>query len=241
MQTLLGDKDYNFELEALQNPTFSRLWFATVVSGICVSAHDTAATWMTNSISQLTLLLSLMSTTATLPFFLFILPAGAVADIAERKKVLSAACISLALCAGGLAILGWLHLLTPYVILGSVFLIGIGFAFNAPAFSAVVSEIVSTVGPSFCFNLDRFAAEHLGNRGPSSVRSTFAFRRSGILWFNTFRMEMMVPSWTQYLSQQDRMTKADREIIEQAESLHLAPNHPLETRMYLGVNKELPS
>ncbi|HZC35056.1 MAG TPA: MFS transporter [Chthoniobacterales bacterium] len=36
---------------------------------------------------------------------------------------------------------------------------------------------------------------------------------------NTFRMEMMVPSWTQYRLQQDRMTKADREVIEQAESL----------------------
>jgi Transmembrane secretion effector len=55
---------------------------------------------------------------------------------------------------------------------------------------------------------------------------------------NIFRMEMMVPSWTQYLLQQDRMTKADREIIERAESLHLGQNPP-EIRMYLGVNKEL--
>jgi MFS family permease len=128
---------------ALQNPTFRRLWFATVVSGTCVSAHDTAATWMMNSISPSTLLLSLMSTAATLPFFLFILPAGALADIAERKKILYAAYIWLAVCSGGLAMLGWLHLLTPSVILGSVFLIAAGFAFNAPAFSAAVPEIVS--------------------------------------------------------------------------------------------------
>ena len=128
---------------ALQNPTFRRLWFATVVSGTCVSAHDTAATWMLNSISQSTLLLSLISTAATLPFFLFILPAGALADIAERKKILCAAYIWLAVCGGGLAILGWLRLLNPYIILGSVFLISTGFAFNAPAFSAAVPEIVS--------------------------------------------------------------------------------------------------
>jgi len=56
--------------------------------------------------------------------------------------------------------------------------------------------------------------------------------------FNTFRIEMMVPSWTQYLLQQERMTKADREVIGQAESLHGGPNPP-EVRMYLGVNKEL--
>src|SRR3984957_2238866 len=128
---------------AFQNPVFSKLWFATVTSGICVSAHDTAATWMMNSISHSTLLLSLMSTAATLPFFLFILPAGALADITDHKKMLSAAYIWLAVCAGGLAILGWLNLLNPAVILGSVFLIGTGFALNAPAFSALVPEIVS--------------------------------------------------------------------------------------------------
>src|SRR6266436_830085 len=128
---------------ALQNPAFSKLWFATVTSGICVSAHDTAATWMMNSTSHSTLLLSLMSTAATLPFFLFILPAGALADITDHKKMLSAAYIWLAVCAGGLAILGWLNLLNPAVILGSVFLIGTGFALNAPAFSAMVPEIVS--------------------------------------------------------------------------------------------------
>ena len=128
---------------ALRNPTFGKLWVATVVSGICVSAHDTAAIWVMNSLSHSTMLLSLMSTAATLPFFLFILPAGALADMTDRKKMLYVAYICLAVCAGGLAILGWLNLLTPYVILGSIFLIGTRFAFNAPIFSAVVPEIVS--------------------------------------------------------------------------------------------------
>jgi MFS family permease len=98
---------------------------------------------MMNTISQSTLLLSLISTAATLPFFLFILPAGALADTVERKKIMGAAYIWLAVCAGGLAILGWLGLLTPQIILSSVFLIATGFAFNAPAFSAAVPEIVS--------------------------------------------------------------------------------------------------
>jgi hypothetical protein len=61
----------------------------------------------------------------------------------DRKKMLYVGYIWLAVCAGGLAILGWLNLLTPSVILGSIFLIGTGFAFNAPVFSAVVPEIVS--------------------------------------------------------------------------------------------------
>jgi Transmembrane secretion effector len=49
---------------------------------------------------------------------------------------------------------------------------------------------------------------------------------------------VMFPSWTQYLLQQNRMTKADREVFEEAESLHVGPVPP-EVRMYLGVNKEL--
>jgi hypothetical protein len=355
---------------ALQNATFSKLWFATVVSGTCVSAHDTAATWVMNRISHSTLLLSLMSTAATLPFFLFTLPAGALADMADRKKMLYVAYVWLAVSAGGLAILGWLNLLTPYAILASVFLIGMGFAFNAPAFAAVVPEIVSDeelpsastlgglqlnvsgiIGPALgglllplvgantvfalnalCFlgvlmaiapwkpkvsslplesffesvtTAIRYVRYSHGIRillirnaifslfiasipalrpvvgmniaykllhspkprdGPVLVTIEFEVDRSrgskfvdlmrevrlihlrngAYTWQlfedpsrpNTFRIEMMVPSWTQYLLQQERMTKADREITEQAEALHVGPNPP-ERRMYLGVNREL--
>jgi len=42
-----------------------------------------------------------------------------------------------------LALLGWLRLLTPSLILLSVFFIGVGFAFNAPAWTSIVPEVVS--------------------------------------------------------------------------------------------------
>jgi MFS family permease len=128
---------------ALQNPVFRKLWFASLISGTCVAAHDTAATWTTNMLTNSPLLLSLMSTVASLPFFLFTLPAGALADIVDRKRLMYVMNIWLAAAAGGLAILGWLHLLSPYVLLGGVFLIGVGFAFNAPAWTAIQPEIVS--------------------------------------------------------------------------------------------------
>ena len=128
---------------ALQNPVFRKLWFASLISGTCVAAHDTAATWTMNMLTNSPLLLSLMSTVASLPFFLFTLPAGALADIVDRKRLMYVMNIWLAAAAGGLAILGWLHLLSPYVLLGGVFLIGVGFAFNAPAWTAIQPEIVS--------------------------------------------------------------------------------------------------
>src|SRR5580692_2158003 len=128
---------------ALQNPVFRKLWIASLVSGSCVAAHDTAATWIMSTLTPLPVLISLMSTVASLPFFLFTLPAGALADMVDRKKLLCVVNLWLAAAAAGLAILGWLHFLNPEVILVFVFLIGVGFALNAPVWTSSVSEVVS--------------------------------------------------------------------------------------------------
>src|SRR5262249_31476104 len=118
---------------ALRNPVFRKLWIATVISGTCVAAHDGAATWMMNTFTESPFLISLMSTVASLPFFLFTLPAGALADKVDRQKLVCFINFGLAAAAAGLSVLGSVHLLNPYAILVSVFFIGIGFAFNAPA------------------------------------------------------------------------------------------------------------
>jgi MFS family permease len=76
--------------------------------------------------------------------FLFVHTASrCLADMVDRKKLLCVVNLWLAAAAAGLAILGWMHLLNPYVILASVFLIGVGFAQNAPAWTSSVSELVS--------------------------------------------------------------------------------------------------
>jgi MFS family permease len=128
---------------SLRNPVFRRLWIASMVSGVCVSAHDTAATWMMNTLTSSRFLISVMATVASLPLFFFTLPAGSLADLVDRKKLLCAMNLWLAFSAGILALLGALGLLNPYVILACVFLIGVGFAFSAPAWSALVPEVVS--------------------------------------------------------------------------------------------------
>jgi MFS family permease len=114
-----------------------------VISGVCVSANDTAATWTMNTLTSSRFLISMMSTVASLPLFFFTLPAGSLADLVDRKKLLCVMNIWLALSAGTLALFGAFGLLNPYLILTSVFLTGIGFAFNAPAWSALVPEVVS--------------------------------------------------------------------------------------------------
>ena len=128
---------------ALRNPAFRKLWIAAVVSGTCVAAHDSAATWMMNIFTGSPLLLSLMSTVASLPFFLFTLPAGALAGKVDRQKLVCTVNVCLAATTLALAVLGWLQLLNPCLILGCVFFIGVGFAINAPAWTSIMPQIVS--------------------------------------------------------------------------------------------------
>jgi MFS family permease len=128
---------------ALRNPAFRRLWIATVISGTSVAAHNSAATWMMNVVTDSPFLISLMATVASLPFFLFTLPAGVLADKVNRQKFVCGINLWLAAMAAGLAVIGWLHLLNPYTILASVFLVGVGFAFNAPAWTSIVPQVVS--------------------------------------------------------------------------------------------------
>jgi hypothetical protein len=55
---------------------------------------------------------------------------------------------------------------------------------------------------------------------------------------NTLRLEMIVPSWNEHLLQKERMTKAEKELLEKASSLHIGTTAP-EERIYLSVNKDL--
>jgi MFS family permease len=127
---------------SLRNPTYLRLWSALVVSGCCVSAHEMAAMWAMNSLGAPTLWLSLMSSAGTLPFFLFTVPAGALADLAARRRLLRIFNCWLAGSAALLALCSFLGRLTPGIILAGVFLLGTGFAFQAPVASASIPEIV---------------------------------------------------------------------------------------------------
>ncbi|HEX3446490.1 MAG TPA: MFS transporter, partial [Chthoniobacterales bacterium] len=114
-----------------------------MISGTCMAAHNEAAIWMLNLLTGSPVLISLMATVASLPFFLFTLPAGVLADKVNRQRFVCAINVWLAAMAAGLAVLGWLRLLNPYLILAGVFLLGVGFAFNAPAWTSIVSQVVS--------------------------------------------------------------------------------------------------
>jgi len=167
---------------ALRNPVFRRMWVASVISGTWVAAHDTAATCMMNTLTPSPFFLSLMSTVASMPFFLFTLPAGTLADMVDRKNLLCLINLWLALWTAGLAVLGWLHLLNPCLILAYIFLLGVGFAFNAPAWSSIVPQVVSnaelpsavTLG-GLQFNISGIIGPALGGMLVPLIGANFVF------------------------------------------------------------------
>lgn len=128
---------------ALGNATFCRLWFASVASGIFVSAQEVTTTWLMHDLGASSFQLSLTAAAASAPFFLFTLPAGAFADIVSRRGVIVGAVLWQGVCVALLALGAWLEKIGPAPVLACIFALGIGIAFAAPVWGAVVPDIVS--------------------------------------------------------------------------------------------------
>jgi hypothetical protein len=135
------DHEQKLHLDGTEKPGFQKTLDCHGDLPTCVAAHGSAATWMMNTFTGSPFLISLMSTVASLPFLLFTLPAGALADKVDRQKLICFINAGLAALAAGLALLGWLHLLNAYLMLVSVFFIGVGFAFSAPAWTSIVPQV----------------------------------------------------------------------------------------------------
>ena len=111
---------------ALENPVFRKYWLAALVSGTCLSAHNIAVFSLLGKIQNSALVIALMSTVSALPLALLTLPAGALADIVDRKKILCGTNVWQSAVAIGLAILGLAHLINPHIILASAFFLALG-------------------------------------------------------------------------------------------------------------------
>lgn len=128
---------------ALRNPVFARLWLSSVLSGTFVSAQDVAATWLMHGLGASAFALSLMATAAAAPFFLLTLPAGALADIANRRAVIISAVLWQGGCSALLALGAWTRVIDANSVLACIFALGIGLAFYAPVWGAIVPDTVS--------------------------------------------------------------------------------------------------
>jgi MFS family permease len=123
-------------------PTFRALWFATLISNTGGWMQDVGASWLMTSLTRSATLIALVQAAESLPMFFLAIPAGALADIVERRLLLLvgnlvslAAVVALSICTHA----GWI---SPALLLFLTFAVGFGEALEGPASQAVVTELV---------------------------------------------------------------------------------------------------
>jgi MFS family permease len=94
------------------------------------------------SLSSSPVMVALMQTATSLPIFLLALPAGALADVVDRRRLLLFTQGWMLVAAAVLGLLTLFGMTRPWVLLTLTFLLGLGAATNAPAWQAIVSELV---------------------------------------------------------------------------------------------------
>lgn len=128
-------------LAPLRSPIFRAIWIASLASNFGGLIQSVGASWIMTSIGTAELV-ALVQASVTLPIMLLSLPAGAMADNFDRRKMMLAAQIFMLAVSLALSICAWTGLITPWVLLLFTFLIGCGAALNGPAWQASVAEMV---------------------------------------------------------------------------------------------------
>jgi MFS family permease len=126
----------------LSHPVFRALWIASLVSSIGTWMQNVSAAWAMTSLSPSPLMVALVQSATSLPVLLVGLPAGAVADIVDRRRLLLVTQSWMLVAAGLLAGLAFLGLMTATTLLALTFALGVGVAMNAPTWQAITSELV---------------------------------------------------------------------------------------------------
>jgi MFS family permease len=126
----------------LRHRLYRGLWTAQLVSNIGTWMQNVGAVWLMGSLGGSPALVALVQSAVTLPVFLTALPAGALADIVDRRRLLLVTQSWMLLSATALAVVTWLDVVTPGILLALVFSLGLGTAVNMPAWQAIQPELV---------------------------------------------------------------------------------------------------
>jgi MFS family permease len=126
----------------LRHSVFRRIWLASLVSNLGILIQGVGAAWAMTQMASSADKVALVQTALMLPVMLISMPAGAIADMHDRRIV---ALVSLAVALSGataLTVLAWLNLISPNILLALCFVVGSGMALFGPAWQASVSEQV---------------------------------------------------------------------------------------------------
>src|ERR1043166_7267616 len=127
----------------LYQPLFRALWIATVVSNVGTWMHNVGAAWLMTSLAPSPTMVALVQAATSLPVFLVGLPAGGPADVVGRRRVLLVTQGWMLAAAAALGALTLAGVATPWGLLVLTFALGLGAAMNAPAWQAIVPELVA--------------------------------------------------------------------------------------------------
>jgi len=128
----------------LRHPTFRRIWLASLLSNLGILIQGVGAAWAMTQMTSSADKVALVQTALMMPVMLISMPAGAIADMHDRRVVTM---ISLSIALAGattLTVLTWLGWLVPNLLLTLCFIVGSGMALFGPAWQSSVSEQVPT-------------------------------------------------------------------------------------------------
>lgn len=128
---------------ALENPQFRKFWIAGTVMGTGQVIQDVTSGWIMTSLTSSPLAVALLQTAVSLPVLLIALPAGAIADLVDRRKwmmgLLTLQAANLAL----LTVLAMKQMLTPELLLCLIAVAGCLAAAFTPAWMRTVPDLLS--------------------------------------------------------------------------------------------------
>jgi MFS family permease len=126
----------------LRSRTFRTIWLASLLGNFGQLILGVGAAWEMTRLTNSPSMVALVQTALMLPLMLVALPAGAVADMFDRRKVAMAGLVVSIAAASLLTFLAMSGLAGPWTILSFCSLIGVGVALYSPAWQASVSEQV---------------------------------------------------------------------------------------------------
>lgn len=132
----------NATLTPFRHRAFAILWSATVISNVGVWMQNAAAGWLMTTLTNDPFLVSMVQVATSVPLFLLALPAGALADILDRRMLLIAVQATAAIVAGVFGYLVHAQLVSPDGLLVFIVTMGATAALITPAWYAIVPQLV---------------------------------------------------------------------------------------------------
>jgi len=177
----------------LRHAVFRRIWLASLLSNLGLLIQGVGAAWAMTQMATSADDVALVQTALMLPVMFISMPAGAIADMHDRRIV---ALISLAISFSGaatLSVLFWFGQVTPNVLLALCFVVGSGMALFGPAWQSSVSEQVpAETLPSavalngISYNIARSFGPALGGVIVASAGAVAAFAANAVLYVPLF-------------------------------------------------------